>query len=44
MKKYLVAFLPMLAGVEVLSLLCLCIIVAMAVIDLLKAAAERGAL
>ena len=34
--KYLVAFLPMLLGVELLSLLCLCTMAVFAIYDILK--------
>lgn len=44
MKKYIVAFLPMLLCNEILSLICLCVIAAMGLIDLFKAAIERGVL
>ena len=43
MKKYIIPALLLPLGIEILSWIALCIIMAFAVIDLLKAAAERSA-
>lgn len=42
MKKYLVMFLPLLAGVEIVSLISLLIIVIMVLCDITRAAEKRG--
>lgn len=42
MKKYAAAALPMLAGIEVISWICLIVLASMAVADLMGEAAKRG--